>query len=178
MKHWQPPHRPIFEYNFTATTKKTVIKDNYFNIFLAGTIEMGKSRDWQKEFIEKITKIGYYKKINIFNPRRDDFDATQEQSIDNPYFSGQVNWELDYLDLSNLIVFNFEPGTISPISIGELCLHIKSKKRKILVYCPKGYTKKGNIDILCKRNGIQQVQSFEELLEETELHIRNWISKQ
>lgn len=45
---------------------------NSINLFLGGSIEMGKASEWQKEFIESFKD----KNITIFNPRRNDWDST------------------------------------------------------------------------------------------------------
>lgn len=59
------------------------------NIFLGGSIELGKALEWQLDVIECLKD----KDITIFNPRRKDWDSTWEQSINNPKFNEQVDWE-------------------------------------------------------------------------------------
>ena len=56
------------------------------SIFLAGNIEMGNAENWQEE----LTKY-FERDFNIFNPRRDDWDSSWKQSINNPQFYEQVN---------------------------------------------------------------------------------------
>src|SRR3974390_885282 len=85
-------------------------------IFLAGSIEMGKAVDWQTLMTNKL----YDFKATILNPRRDDWDSSWEQKIENPQFSEQVNWELDALDRADIIAMYFDPKTMSPISLLEL----------------------------------------------------------
>jgi hypothetical protein len=121
------------------------------SIFLAGSIEQGSAEDWQAKVTEHIAneiktfKEQYY----IFNPRRVDWDVSWEQSIDNPQFNEQVSWELTALDISKKILMYFDPNTKSPISLLELGLYANS--RKLLVCCPNGFWRKGNVDIVCKR---------------------------
>ena len=50
---------------------------------------------------------------------------------------------------------------MSPITLLELGIHAKS--RKLIVYCPEGFWRKGNVDIVCEKYNIKQVDSFEEL---------------
>lgn len=52
-----------------------------FTVFLAGSIEMGKAIDWQKEIGDEFENSD---DVCILNPRRDDWDSSWEQSIDNP----------------------------------------------------------------------------------------------
>ena len=126
-------------------------------IFLAGSIEMGKAENWQ----EKIIKLLPKDPIVILNPRRDDWNSSWEQSIDNPLFSAQVNWELDAMEKAHIILMHFDPKTKSPITLLELGLFADSGK--LIVHCPEGYWRKGNVDIVCQRYKIPQVQTLEEL---------------
>lgn len=119
------------------------------SVFLAGSIEMGTAVDWQKETTERLSKQGVE---YVFNPRRDDFDASQEQSKDNDYFYGQVSWELTALDIAETILMYFAPGTKSPISLLELGLYAQSGK--LIVVCNNGFWREGNVSIVCERYGI------------------------
>jgi hypothetical protein len=132
---------------------------NLFTVFLAGSIEMGKAENWQ-ETIEK--NLENNKDICIYNPRRDDWDSTWKQEITNPQFSQQVNWELDALEKADLIVFYFSPETQSPITLLELGLFARSGK--LVVCCPQGFWRKGNVDIVCCKFTIPQVDSINELI--------------
>ena len=117
-------------------------------IFLAGSIEMGKAEDWQTAIIEKLKD----KDVIIFNPRRDDWDPTWEQTKDNPEFYKQVTWELEHLELADWIILYLDPNTKSPITLLELGIH--SQANKLIVCCPEGFYRKGNIDITCEYYGI------------------------
>lgn len=128
------------------------------SIFLAGSIEMGKAENWQ----EKITKALKDERGTIFNPRRDDWDSTWVQKIDNAQFRQQVEWELNALDGADIIVLCFDPKTQSPISLLELGLYAASKK--MVVYCPEGFWRKGNVDIVCRRYKIPMMVSEQDLI--------------
>ncbi|KAF2177334.1 hypothetical protein K469DRAFT_809236 [Zopfia rhizophila CBS 207.26] len=52
-------------------------------------------------------------------------------------------WELDYPDEADIIALYFQANTISPISLLELGAY--SKSRKIVVCCPEGFRRRGNI---------------------------------
>ena len=55
-------------------------------IFLAGSIDNGAAKDWQASVIKSLSKID----VCILNPRRNEWDASWEQSINNPIFKEQV----------------------------------------------------------------------------------------
>lgn len=122
-------------------------------IFLAGSIEMGKATMWQDEFSELMSRVPG----TILNPRRDDWDSSWVQSKDNPQFFKQVSWELAGLEEADLICMYFEPGTVAPISLLEFGLH--ASQTEMIVCCPEGFFRKGNVDIVCERYGVQQVET-------------------
>jgi hypothetical protein len=131
-------------------------------IFLAGSIEMGKAEDWQSRITNNLKKLNTWQDIVVFNPRRDDWDSSWEQKFENPQFSQQVNWELNALEHSDIIVMYFSPETKSPISLLELGLFARSGK--LLVCCPDGFWRKGNVDIVCEKYSIPNFDSLEDLL--------------
>lgn len=128
-------------------------------MFLAGSIEMGLAENWQEK-IENL--LADYKKVCIFNPRRDDWDSSWEQDETNPQFNYQVNWELDRLEESDLIFMYFDPKTKSPITLMELGAF--SKHKNIMVCCPKGFWKRGNVQIICTRNNIPFYNNIDEAI--------------
>jgi hypothetical protein len=127
-------------------------------IFLAGSIEMGVAENWQT----RTTKILSKTDMIIYNPRRDDWDSSWVQSIDNSQFREQVDWELNALAQAEHILLYFDPNTKSPISLLELGLHAKSGKLRVV--CPDGFWRKGNVDIVCHRYAIPQFDTIEDAL--------------
>jgi hypothetical protein len=117
-------------------------------VFLAGSIDMGTAPDWQRELATALAD----RDIVILDPRRDEWDASWRQSIDEPKFRGQVEWELDGLDRADVIAMWFAPATKAPITLLELGLHARGGK--LVVGCPDGFWRKGNIEIVCARHGI------------------------
>ncbi len=129
------------------------------SIFLAGSIEMGKASNWQSQFISYFdSALGRYKidpdKWIALNPRRQDWDITWDQSINNPHFYQQVDWELTYLERAKYRVFFFEKDTMSPVSLLELGKFGDIGNNFIVV--ENGYSRKGNVDIFCHRYQIPQ----------------------
>ncbi len=114
-------------------------------VFLAGSIEMGAAIDWQRELTAALAD----RDIIVLNPRRDEWDASWRQSIDEPKFRAQVEWELDGLERADVIAMWFAPDTKAPITLLELGLHARSGK--LIIGCPDGYWRKGNVEVVCKR---------------------------
>lgn len=128
-------------------------------VFLAGSIDMGNAVDWQAEVTNSLKDTS----ITFLNPRRDDWDASWEQSIENPQFTEQVNWELDGLEKADCIAMYFAPQSKAPITLLELGLFAQSQK--LLVCCPENFWRKGNVDVVCQRYNIRQLPNLESLIE-------------
>ena len=128
------------------------------DVFLGGSIEMGLAEPWQERLVNEFKNTD----IRFLNPRRTNWDSSWVQQASNPEFAQQVNWELDALEYSDLIVFYFDPNTKSPITLMELGLHAASGK--VIVCCPDGFWRKGNVEIVCQRYGIKMVNNFDELV--------------
>jgi hypothetical protein len=129
-----------------------------YTIFLAGSIEMGMAEKWQ----DKVVQLLKDEDVIILNPRRDDWNNSWVQSIENPQFREQVEWELTGMECADIILMYFDPKTKSPITLLELGLFAKSKK--LIVVCPDGFWKKGNVDIVCAKYGIEQAETIEEAI--------------
>lgn len=129
------------------------------SVFLAGSIEMGKAVDWQTQVTNALSDLDCL----ILNPRRDDWDSSWEQKIDNAKFREQVEWELAALNHARIIAMYFDPDTMSPISLLELGLFAPSGK--LVVCCPDGFWRKGNVDVVCAKYGIETVNTLERLIE-------------
>ena len=137
------------------------------SVFLAGSIEMNKAENWQERITKALTDL---KSVVVLNPRRDDWDSSWIQSIENPKFKQQVEWELKAMENADAVVVYFDPNTKSPITLLELGLRAKSPGFT-LVYCPEGFWRKGNVDIVCKRYGIEQVENEKTLIERLRFYI-------
>lgn len=130
------------------------VPDGARAVFLAGSIEMGTAADWQAELTAALSD----RDLIILNPRRDAWNSTWRQSIDEPQFRGQVEWELDGLDRADLIAMWLAPGTRSPITLLELGLHARGGK--LVVGCPDGFWRKGNVEVVCARHAIPLVADW------------------
>ena len=133
------------------------------SLFLAGSIEMGDATNWQMEIEDYLSEYDG----NILNPRRDDWDSSWTPSANNKQFRQQVEWELYGLDNAAVIAMYFEPKTKSPISLLEFGMHMRSGK--VIVCCPDGYEKKGNVEVTCKFYGVPMYETLDELKEALKL---------
>ncbi|QEL14230.1 nucleoside 2-deoxyribosyltransferase domain-containing protein [Limnoglobus roseus] len=134
------------------------LADGERSVFLAGSIEMGRAEPWQAEVERALADLP----VAILNPRRDEWDTSWEQSIDNPAFRGQVEWELDGLERASLVAMYFAPATQAPITLLELGL--SAPKGKIVVCCPPGFWRRGNVEVVCARYGVPMVRDLSELI--------------
>jgi len=159
---------------------KPFLVSKAIKVFIAGSIELGKAKDWQTEFIEKLNKEPSLKKIDfiLFNPRRSDWDDSWKEDINNAQFREQVEWELEAQKIANIIPMHFEPKSLAPITLMEFGLNVQFRcvalqidgwgfipklPSRLVVHCPKGFWRKGNIDIVCARYNIKQVETLNDL---------------
>lgn len=133
-----------------------VIPDGARIVFLAGSIEMGAAEDWQTRLTAKLEA----RDLVVLNPRRDEWDTSWRQSIDEPKFREQVEWELDGLERADVIAMWFAADTRSPITLLELGLFARSGK--LIVGCPPGFWRRGNVEVVCQRYGARLLADWDE----------------
>jgi len=127
---------------------------------------MGEAENWQERIALELSAA------TILNPRRDDWDSGWVQSIDNPQFREQVDWELTAQEDADLILMYFDPTTKSPITLLELGLY--GRHSMMIVHCPEGYWRKGNVDIVCRSYGISTADSIEEMITVAKQYLAKW----
>lgn len=128
----------------------------YTTIFLAGTIDMGNSEDWQSVLVRTFSSSkGRY---ILYNPRRDSFTNTPEE------MEYQINWELDHLEKSQTIIMNILGSSKSPVTLLEMGLYIKSGK--LLVACEPDYYRHSNVRITCAKYNVPLYDSLSTLISE------------
>lgn len=129
-------------------------------IFLAGTIDMGNSENWQLKVEQELSN----KNCILFNPRRDDWNKDWKPISSDSNFRQQVEWELNALEKADIIIMYLAPNSQSPISLLELGLYAKSGKLKVV--CPEGFWRKGNVDIVCEKYKVERFDTIDLLLED------------
>jgi hypothetical protein len=137
------------------------------SVFLAGSIEMGQAENWQARMIHDLNDLD----VTILNPRRDEWDASWEQSISNRQFREQVEWELEGLEKASLVAMYFAPATRAPVTLLELGLCARG--RRLVVCCPEGYWRRGNVEVVCARYDIPLMSTLETLTAEIRRSLGN-----
>jgi Nucleoside 2-deoxyribosyltransferase like len=88
------------------------------SLFLAGGITG--TENWQTEAVERLSVVS---NMTVLNPRRDDFDVTDQGAA-----VGQIEWEYSHLKRAYAVLFWFPPETLCPIALYELGAHGLSHK--------------------------------------------------
>ncbi|CAO2651163.1 Nn.00g094600.m01.CDS01 [Neocucurbitaria sp. VM-36] len=127
------------------------------SVILYGAIQGDPAKDWQTSLASSLSDLP----VAILNPRRDDWDSSWVEDITFPKFKEQVEWEMDYAQVADVIVFYFPPGTLTPITLLELGMYAGTGKA--IVCCPEGFYKRGNVQMVCLRYGIDLLSTLEEL---------------
>ena len=130
-------------------------------LFLAGSIEMGKARLWQDEILKELKDMD---DLIVLNPRREDWDPTWVQDITCGPFREQVLWEFRNLRNADIVFFNIEPETMSPITLFELG-YIIGIDTPLVIRCAKGFWRKGNIDVYAWVEGFKVYEDWGESIE-------------
>lgn len=139
--------------------------DSEPTVFLAGSIEMGGAEDWQQSFCEALSDL----EVVALNPRRKSWDSSWRQAIDEPQFREQVEWELEGQERARVIALYFAPSTRSPISLLELGLFARTGK--LVVCCPEGFWRKGNVDVVCARYGVARATDLADLTSQVRMRL-------
>ncbi|AMQ66002.1 hypothetical protein AAY80_105 [Stenotrophomonas phage vB_SmaS-DLP_6] len=127
------------------------------SVFLAGVIDMGNSHDWQAELLasyEKSTVTTFY------NPRRKDWDSGWKQTLDEDQFVDQVNWEMDGIEQADFVFMYIAKDSQAPISLLEFGFIVATKPEKLIVCVEEGYWRRGNIEVMCNRYGVELHPDF------------------
>lgn len=136
-------------------------------IFLGGSIDMGRATDWQADLVKSLADLD----VLFLNPRRPDWNPDWKPVASEPEFRRQVEWELAALESADIVVMYFAPGSQSPVSLLETGLHARGGK--LILLCPEGFWRKGNVDITAERYGIEQVATMDELAKAVRRRVLN-----
>jgi hypothetical protein len=121
---------------------------------------MGSAENWQSHLERSLSDLD----VLILNPRRDEWDVSWEQSISNPLFREQVEWELAGLERAAVLAMYFAPATKAPVTLLELGLCARDSR--LVVCCPAGYWRRGNVEIVCRRYRAPLLDTLPELVSE------------
>ena len=127
-------------------------------VFLAGAIDQDRAERWQDRAVAVLDDAPG----TVLNPRRDDWDASWGNDLDDPRFAAQVAWELEGLERADAIVCWLPAGAQAPISLLELGLHARGGR--LVVGCPIGFHRRGNVWAVCARFGVPLHGTLEDVL--------------
>ena len=130
------------------------------SVFLAGTTSKVDTSDWRETLSTSLSDVP----VTMYNPYRADWDSSWREDINFAPYREQVEWELDKQDKADIVVVYFHPATQAPVSLLEfgICARVPGKA---IVLCPDGYWKRGNVQIVCKKFGVEMVDSVDGLRE-------------
>jgi hypothetical protein len=131
------------------------------SVFLAGAIDMGSAVDWQSQVIDEAADYFDNTNITFYNPRRPG-KFTGEQTIDNPKFAEQVNWELERIDRCDIFFLHLPADSKAPISLMELGYYLgrihenpaRFSGQRCVISVEEGYYRRGNIEVILNREGM------------------------
>ena len=129
-----------------------------FTIFLGGAIDQGEAEDWQSKVVEELDDLN----VTILNPRRDDWDSSWEQDIENKEFRQQVEWELQAQEDANLAIYVLLDDSKGPVTMLEIG-HFAPTKDCVLCI-EEGFYRQGNLDIFAHRYNIPIYHNLKEML--------------
>lgn len=132
-------------------------------MFLAGSIESGIAEKWQARVVDYFES----EDIIIYNPRRDDWDVSWNDTPYNEHLEEQILWEHQHLMGSDYVLFYFDENTKSPITLMELGMMLAfENKHRIIVCCPPKYWRYLNVKTFCDSNNIYWALDLDDALHE------------
>lgn len=96
------------------------------SVFLAGTIDLGNSRDWQSEIVKALEPY----ECKVYNPRKGEWDshiAVNGLPVDKK-LEQQIQWEQYFLFNTTFVAMWLEPNSKSVVSMMELGQLIMARK--------------------------------------------------
>lgn len=130
------------------------------SIFLAGTTNKVDPTDWRENLSASLSDVP----VTIYNPYRTDWDSSWREDISFAPYRGQVEWELDMQIKADIVIIYFHPATQAPVSLLELGVCMRFPEKAIVV-CPEGYWKRGNVQIVCEKFGVELLDNVNQLRE-------------
>jgi nucleoside 2-deoxyribosyltransferase len=132
-------------------------------IFFAGSIDNGMTEEWQDKLFRDIndtpTEAELKKDIVCFNPRRKNWSKLEEDKL-----TEQIEWELNHIDVADLVVVYFADDSYSPITMLELGT-LLARHKNIVIYCSPKFYRYRNIRVTSERYGYSVCETYEEFLD-------------
>lgn len=143
----QPDHKQTYN-------KEIITSDPEIRLFLAGSIEMGKAKNWQADIAKQLTDTvnqelaaahkGLMPTLIFYNPRRTE-NFTPEMEVK------QIEWEQERLEKADYIFMYIQADTKSPISLLEFGEFMRTGK--LFLSCNSTFYRYQNLRITAKHVG-------------------------
>ncbi len=81
------------------------------------------------------------------------------------------------LEKADVVAMYFEPEALALIGSLEFGLFVRSRGQgniKMVVACPEGFSRRGNVQVICQRFGIECLGSMEELTNAVLTRLGSW----
>lgn len=122
-------------------------------IFLAGSMGEDAQGTWRDRISNDLSD-----KFHFLDPT-----CHNHASLDADGMKKHIQWELEAMELADIILLRFLPDAESPISLVELGLYTFSKK--LIVVCPEGFYKYNYLNVLCEKYATPFLANLEEAKE-------------
>ncbi|PSR90603.1 hypothetical protein BD289DRAFT_481552 [Coniella lustricola] len=111
-------------------------------------------------------KIPSLKPLTFYDPYQPNWDSTWKEDYNtDARYKAQTDWELAHIASSTFHVSYFDPRAKAPVTLLEFGLTAWHKgKDSVLVGCPPGFWKRGNVVAVCQRRGILVEDSLDGLV--------------
>ncbi|KAF7947772.1 hypothetical protein EAE96_008851 [Botrytis aclada] len=152
-------------------------------IFLSGTTNYNKDESrWQEILTDRLlsrprsrstdnkngtNEPNSFAPATIIDPYNPAWDSTWREDPSDKRFVTQVNFELEGLEIADIVVVGFVGSDVHAGKIGaggtalvELGTALKRKGQKVIVCVEKGFWKEGYVKVLCERFGVQCLDSL------------------
>lgn len=142
------------------------------SLFLSGQISPrcdSTPQTWQSSLANALSHLP----LTVFNPHRPDWDSSWKSDPDFPPLNEQVNWELDAIEGSDLVVVSFAPGSDAPVTLMEFGLAVGRDPKKVICWLGEGYSKSVNVVLLCRRLGLTILRTEGEVVDELTRRVTN-----
>lgn len=143
-------------------------------IFFAGSIDNGAAEEWQdklfKDLIECPTGLvssDKYRDIICFNPRRNNWTKLDTENLEN-----QIKWELNFIDMSDLVIVYFGDTSKSPITFLELGTLLANRKN-VIIYCSEKFYRYDNVRVTAEHYDRTICTTYEDFLYEVNQRVIN-----
>lgn len=140
-------------------------------IFLAGSIDHKKGKNWREEISDYIQESWFDSEdntdhITIYSPRRADDVWKPDMEVE------QAAWDMSMLDMSDYIILHLTGDTVSPVSLLELGIYMKSPNLYLSV--DSSYTRKHIVELYVANYGKNKI--CKSLVDSVSIIRNHWIN--